>query len=295
MKIKRIILLAVSLIVFGISLLIAAIIIDHTSILNIDGKLVPKTYEITETFENINMNLKEANVKIYLSDSINKVECLEKEHIYFEIDVVDNTLSITEVNEKKFTFINLKNPIIHLYLTEELYNSLNINTSTSDIILSKSVNYNSLIINGSTADIEVFCDIYEDADIKVTTGDILIENSNLKNANINVSTGDIEINNTTIDGNLICKATTGDIELSSVVTKQDMKLELSTGDVELDEVDAANIYVKSKTGDVKGTILSGKVFKIKTSTGKVIVPDDELGGKCEITTSTGDIILRYKK
>ena len=57
--------------------------------------------------------------------------------------------------------------------------------------------------------------------------------------------------------------------------------------------DAQSIFVKASTGEVAGTLLSLKVFITKSSTGDVYVPDSITGGRCEITTSTGDIEIRF--
>ena len=57
----------------------------------------------------------------------------------------------------------------------------------------------------------------------------------------------------------------------------------------LSDCDASEIFVKTDTGDVRGTLLSEKVFIIKTSAGDVSVPETVTGGKCEISTDTGDI------
>ena len=53
--------------------------------------------------------------------------------------------------------------------------------------------------------------------------------------------------------------------------------------------DAAEIFVQTSTGDVEGSLLSSKVFIANTDTGKVDVPKSITGGRCEITTDTGDI------
>ena len=58
--------------------------------------------------------------------------------------------------------------------------------------------------------------------------------------------------------------------------------------------DAAQISVKTSTGDVTGTLLSEKVFITETSTGTIRVPKTITGGKCEITTSTGNIKIDIK-
>ena len=68
-----------------------------------------------------------------------------------------------------------------------------------------------------------------------------------------------------------------------------MTLRRSTGDVELNACDAGGLSLKTTTGDVTGTLLSEKVFITDTSTGDVSVPKTTSGGKCEISTTTGDI------
>ena len=65
----------------------------------------------------------------------------------------------------------------------------------------------------------------------------------------------------------------------------------STGKVEFNQCDADTIYVKTNTGSVTGSLLSEKVFITDTDTGKVDVPKTITGGRCEITTDTGNIII----
>jgi hypothetical protein len=47
--------------------------------------------------------------------------------------------------------------------------------------------------------------------------------------------------------------------------------------------------VKTDTGDITGSLLSGKIFMPQTNTGDVTVPDTVTGGKCRLSTNTGDI------
>ena len=68
-----------------------------------------------------------------------------------------------------------------------------------------------------------------------------------------------------------------------------MHLERSTGDVKFTLCDAGELFVKTTTGNVIGSLCSEKIFMAKASTGKVEVPKSVTGGICEIETSTGDI------
>ena len=71
-------------------------------------------------------------------------------------------------------------------------------------------------------------------------------------------------------------------------------VEPDSGDVLFDGCDAGEIEIETSTGDVKGTLLSEKIVFASASTGRVQVPEWISGGKCKITTSTGDIILGLK-
>jgi len=85
-------------------------------------------------------------------------------------------------------------------------------------------------------------------------------------------------------------------ELNNLHDVTDEKQEESdTGDVKFDGCDAAEIFVETDTGDVKGSLLTDKIFIVQTDTGSVDVPKTATGGKCEITTSTGDINISIKQ
>ena len=79
--------------------------------------------------------------------------------------------------------------------------------------------------------------------------------------------------------------------MSNVIATEKFHIKRSTGNVKFDDCDAAEIMVKTSTGNVKGNFLTDKDFDAKASTGKVDVPKSREGGKCEIRTSTGDIIF----
>lgn len=83
--------------------------------------------------------------------------------------------------------------------------------------------------------------------------------------------------------------------MKNVISKEKFSIERSTGDVMFDSCDAAEILVKTDTGDIKGSLLSDKVFITQTDTGSVDVPKTVIGGKCEITTDTGDIRIKIQQ
>jgi hypothetical protein len=52
--------------------------------------------------------------------------------------------------------------------------------------------------------------------------------------------------------------------------------------------------IETSTGSVKGTILTPKIFMIRSDTGKINVPETTTGGICRIRTSTGNISITIK-
>ena len=105
---------------------------------------------------------------------------------------------------------------------------------------------------------------------------------------LGVSTGKTRLNGVNCRS-LVSIGGTGDIFLESVIATEKLDIKRSTGDVSFKDSDANAIFVKTSTGDVCGSLLSDKVYITNTSTGNINVPNSTSGGRCEITTSTGDI------
>ena len=80
--------------------------------------------------------------------------------------------------------------------------------------------------------------------------------------------------------------------MNNVIAAEKFSVERSTGYVKLNGCDAAELYVKTNTGDVIGSLLTDKVFITDTDTGSVDVPKTAVGGKCEIKTDTGNIKIK---
>ena len=167
-----------------------------------------------------------------------------------------------------------------------------------------------------------------DVSVKVTTGDMALKNFSFQNLVTEGDTGDLLMENVTANGNMTLERSTGEVEvlnaacagdiaatvstgkvgfsnvtctnlrstgdtgkiaLKDVIATAQFLITRTTGDVFLGDSDAAEIYVTTSTGDVTGHLLSDKVFIVRTSTGKIDTPKTITGGRCEITTSTGDI------
>ena len=217
------------------------------------------SYEISEAFGNISIYTDTADIKFELSqDDKCKVVCFEEEKAKHSVLASEGHLVIKKVSQKAwydYIGINFASPKITVYLPKTGFNSVYIEEST---------------------------------------GDVSIEKLSVISLDINLSTGDVELSD------VACKilstsGNTGDVYLKNVTAAKNLSITRSTGDIEFLNSDAFEIFVATDTGDVKGSLLSPKIFITQTDTGKIDVPHTTEGGKCEITTVTGDIKITTSK
>ncbi len=230
-------------------------------------------YEINEDYKNISIVTRTADVVLIPCESLKtSVVCYEQENLKHSVEVKEGTLVISVVDTRKWyehIGINFCTSKITVYIPRGEYGTLSVKSSTGNIC-----------VENMTADA---------LGLYVSTGDISVSNVDCKDdVNISVSTGKTNLTNV-VCKNVTSSGDTGDISLKNVIATEKFSINRSTGDIKFDRCDAAEISIKTDTGKVVGSLLSEKAFITETSTGKVSVPKTTAGGKCEITTSTGDI------
>ena len=315
METKKWLLISFSFILLGIVSFVVVMSINHWKFSKFESKKYEtKTYEITEYFDDINLDISTADVEILPSeDNTNKIVCFENIKEPNEVFVENKTLKINGSNSKWYNHIGIsfKYPKISLYLSQNNFNSLIIDASTSDIKINSDFSFNNVKIEVSTGDIKSKFKQANEVKIKTTTGNVLIENLLANSLEIEVSSGNVDLSNITLNNDIFVKTSTGDATLKNItcsnfnssgstgnlylykfICKEKMNINRSTGDIKLEKSDANEIYIKTNTGNINATILSNKIIHAKTDTGKEKYPVLTTGGKCELITTTGDITVR---
>ena len=141
-----------------------------------------------------------------------------------------------------------------------------------------------------------------------------LENTLIKQYTMTASTGSVSAKGVTCTGDITVKVSTGRLNaenvssksftstgstgsasLKNVIAEESFSVKRSTGSIKLDGCDAASIVISTDTGNITGTLLSEKNFIASSDTGNISVPDTHTGGRCELTTDTGDIKISIKK
>lgn len=274
-----------------------------------------RSYECEEKITDVSIFLDTEDITILpSSDGKTKFVFKESESLKHTVSCDGGKASISvEDTRKWYNYIfNFTETSITLYLPEESYSSLIINADTSDVEIAKDFNFDFIDISLSTGDVVSRASASVSTKIKVSTGrinlsdaktgelnltsstgDMTLSNIEADDVAIKVSTGDVEIRNTSLKS-LITLGSTGELKMSGVVASGKWSIERSTGDLEFEACDAMEIYILTDTGEVTGTLLSEKIFIVKTDTGDINVPRTATGGICEIITDTGDIEIYIK-
>jgi len=313
---KVLIIIAISLLLIG-SIVFCGVMVnlnwDFTKLST--DKYQANDYNISEAYKNISIITNTADVTVVPSSSQkSQVSCLENEKAKHTVEVKDGTLVIKiNDNRKWYDHIDIftKTPKITLSIPQGEYGTLSVKLDTGDVNLPKDFNFKSVDIVSSTGDVSSLASTTDYTKIKTSTGDISVEGISAKALELSSSTGDITANNIRLDEdfktkvstgkvtltditckNVISNGDTGNILLNNVIAKEKFVIERTTGDVKLDKSDAGEIYIETDTGDVTGTLLNEKIFIVKTDTGRIDLPKTVNGGRCEITTDTGDISIK---
>lgn len=276
------------------------------------------THIVSQTFENVTINTDTADITFALSeDGTCKVVCHEPVKAKHAVTVQDDTLTVNQVNEKKwydYIGISFDSPKITVYLPDAAYETLVIKDHTGDIRIPKGIRFERMEICATTGNVNTGASVPEVIKITTSTGNIHVENVSAGGLELSVTTGKITVSDASCAAdvklyvstgkteltnvkcrNLLSEGDTGDLSMKNVVATGKLTVERSTGDVKLTGCDAAELLIETDTGDVTGSLLTDKVFVTKTATGRVNVPETTSGGKCKIKTDTGDIHITIGK
>lgn len=316
---KSWLLLAAALILGGLLLFAVAMGMLHWDFSLLGGtSFETNTCEINKNFRDISIRGGEEDVVFLPSDSGTcRVVFYEREKMEHSAEVKGSTLTIGVTDTRSWRdhigLFSTGSPKITVYLPQREYASLVIEGATGDVEIPKDFRFESIAVTADTGDVSCQASASGPIGIHLSTGSITLGGASAGELDLSVSTGGVQLRSVDCAGDvklivstgkavltdLSCRSflsegDTGGVRLTNVIAADRIRIERTTGDVELDGCDAAELYLTADTGDVRGTLLSEKVFLVQSDTGRIDVPKTITGGRCEITTDTGDITMTVK-
>jgi len=315
---KKWIITAAVLVVAGAIICFAAAAAVHFDLGQLDQKKYStNVYAVDESFRSISVDISSEKLQFRTAeDGKCTVVCFEEEHMRHDVGVDGGTLTIRQVDGRRLedhVGFNFRSQEITVYLPGPAYADLRVETDTGDVDIPADFSFDSITVRGDTSDVTCRASAAGGIEIGVTTGDLSLEDITAGRIDLKVTTGGVSAAGVNCEADmhirtdtgkvrlrdvrcasLASEGTTGDIALDSVIAEDTISIVRDTGDVSFDASDAAAILVQTSTGDVAGSFLTEKIFITDTDTGRVEVPKSVAGGRCEISTDTGDIRLEVR-
>ncbi len=309
---KTLLIIFIILVITAIAGFIALMVASDWNLENF--KYVEKEYQVEENFESIKLDLKASDVVIRPSnDEKCKVVSFENNIYSHSIEVINNEL-VVGCNYKSALFFSYKDTTITIYLPEKAYKTFNLTTTSGDVKV-ENLNVDDISINVSSGDVEVNNVECNNISTAGESGDVELQNLKVGgDVSVVRDSGDVEFSNASCSGRVDVSTDSGDVgvenlvsegfkaecdsgavELESVLVNGDLNVKVESGDVEFSRIDALSLDITTTSGDVKGSLLSDKIFAVRSSSGDVDVPQTTTGGVCKITVRSGDVVITICK
>lgn len=290
-----------------------------------EGLLKFNTVEIHEKkeangkgVENVNIESPSIDIKLTASNQENitaelKGNVDKKTKNSYELIVKENGNEVdilVEVDDKfHFALFSITSIALEVKVPEELYEKINIETSSGDVV-TKSFESKALNIQTSSGDVNVK-DSKIDNEIKIQSssgdvitsdiqankveidtesGDVMIDDQDSKHTQLHTSSGDIVLNE--VNGDIVVEASSGDIAINNSEPLGNIDANSSSGDIVINfdkDPDSLTIDFEGNSGD--GIVkLDGITYEDKSEN----EIEGRIGsGKYSIIarTSSGDFVL----
>ncbi len=295
--IKITILIAVGLVVLGLGMVFVSVAAGGFDIRNVvkTRTYVEKTYEVTEDFENLQLDFSSNDLQVLPSENGKmKLVCYESDNITYDVKVENKTLVIEEKIDTTigsiFNFeFNFEDQTNKLYLPKDQYKDFELNLNSGDFTSNESFTFRDVNLDVSSGDVYLSDLIARDLFVDCSSGDVGLSGVSVENLTANVSSGRIDIENTYVNKILKMKSSSGSASLiKTQCTEADIRV--GSGSIEVADFTAADgfdIHVSSGSANLNNVVTDG-FFRVKTGSGSIRLESCD-GKEMNLETSSGSI------
>ena len=254
-------------------------------------------FEPEGSFDSVSIIVSTADVElVHTDEGVCRVVCGQHTNLRHSASVKDGILIIAmDESPARLWYDNIGisfgDPKITVYLPEKQYDAITAVTSTGDIVVPDRFSFDTANAAATTGDISWSANVSGALKLSASTGNIEAGDFDAGSVNMETSTGRITVSGLDCSGDVSLGASTGRVTLSSVIAGGKLQIGTTTGSVRADSCDAESVSIKTSTGSVNCSFLSPKTVQADSGTGKINIPENGGGGRCVVSTSTGNITV----
>lgn len=274
------------------------------------GEIIQKKYDISDLFDDIFVNVINADIKVKASENGEYgVEFFGEEVEEPTVSVQNNTLSVIS-NEQLGSFLNKfisSDSVITITLPERKYSDLSLSSKSGDISVLPGLEFERAKCENVSGNIKIESQVRKKCELKTMSGDAAVKFSGCEEITAETVSGDItcsylensgSLEMKTVSGNisltavkavsLQLRSTSGDILLSKAELSSQLIADSISGNISLKEIKADSINTKTTSGDISLIKSDASSLLFKSSSGDI--SGSLLSGKSFTAQSTsGDI------
>ena len=299
--IKIIILVSVGLVVLGGGMAFVSFAGFGFKLDNIVRKIdyTEKTYDITDDYANIDLNIGSQSVQIVKSpDEDTHFVSYENEKESFNVSVENDTLKVEQLTDyswKDMIMVYAEKKTCMLYLPKEEYEKAVYKVSSGDVNSDINLSFEDMNADVGSGSISLAnLEVKKDMVAHSSSGAVRLEEINAESLDAKTGSGSIKVTNVNLSGVFHAHCSSGSISVNGMKCAD---AELKTGSGTISVIGMAcsnNLDGHVTSGDIKldDTTASGE-FRLKAASGDIKLSSCD-GGQMDLRCSSGDIRATLK-
>jgi len=243
------------------------------------------------------------------TDGTCRIEYMYGEYDNYDISLEDGLLTV-EMDEKFHFGLFGFDRTIRIYLPEGEYESLTVDSSSGDILVT-GCSASIIALDAASGDISAINCSAANFGLSASSGEICVKDCDAVYNEISATSGDIDVQGMTAAEKLTVESASGDIEIKcssasavevsaasgdveadDITAAGQLVIDTASGDVSFMRADAGSIYVNAASGDVYGSVVKPMLYEAHAASGNVDIPVPMRdAGICRIETASGDITI----
>ena len=268
--------IAGGLMVAGVGIGVAAAASSAFNIENMtkEEEHVEKTFDISESFKDIKIDLDSANVTIlHSTDGKARVETSAPKGYEFSVNTEGDALKVVGRDERKWNemMFTFNSPEAKVYLPGDEYADLMVKDSSGNVVIEGGFTFDSADVSANSGNLTFSSNVNGNLTLSAHSGRIVCEDAAAKDTRIEGHSGNIKITNLEA-ANLFIKNTSGNINISNL------------------KADSVKVEGNSGNTNITGAQIEGDINVSRTS-GGTNLEDVIAGGELNAKTSSGNVHL----